>query len=122
MNRTSSNKHHTSFITVKILYIINAITLLPCSCITVINLLERLGIIHVWPWNRFFLGMILPVALLRCLYFPYIITAALSVIYAIMLWKTRSPAKEIVLFIVILLVCVLGVFSVEEAFRAAMSV
>lgn len=66
--------------------------------------------------------MILPVALLRCLYFPYIITAALSVIYAIMLWKTRSPAKEIVLFIVILLVCVLGVVSVEEAFHAAMSV
>jgi len=51
-------------------------------------------------------------ALLRCLYFPYIITAALSVIYAIMLWKTRSPAKEIVLFICdIISMCTWSYFS-----------
>lgn len=122
INRTSSNKHHSRFITVKILYIINAITLLPCSFITVINMLERLGIIHVWPWDRFFLGFIIPVALLRCLYLPYIITVVLSLIYAVMLWKNKSPIKEIVIFIVVLLVCVLGIVSVEEVFHAAMSV
>ena len=107
---------------VRLLFFINTLTLLPCAYVTVINIRYKITGLYFWPWTRSFLGFILPVVFLRCFYLPYICTAVFAGIYIFMLRKYRYPKKDVVTFILLFLICVLGLVSVEEVFHAAMSV
>ena len=107
---------------IKIPSAINAILLLPCAYVTVINILAEITGVYYWPWTRSFLGFILPVVLLRCFFIPYICTPVFAIIHFCMLRKRGYPKKEVGLFILLLIISVLGLVSLEEVFWAAMSV
>lgn len=118
---TKGNTNQSKLRTVKILFICNLIPLLPCVYVTFWTIASYHMEVY-WIWTRGFLGFILPVTFLRCFYIPYIASTVLSVYYFIFLYKEKFPKKETILFIVLFIICVLGLLSVETVFRAAMSV
>lgn len=115
------NENSNSAKVIKILYIINDVILLPCAYLTVINILSGFTDVHM-TWSRAFLGLTIPVVLLRCFFLPYILSAVISIAYLCLLIKNKFPLKETIIFVVLLIVCILGILSVEEVFWAAMGV
>ena len=121
MEEKTMNKKSKSIMVLKILYIINDATLLPCAYLTVLNFLSAYTDVP-WPWSRFFLGLTLPVVMLRCFNLPYIQSAVIAIVYLCLLIKNKFPLKDTVIFVVLLIICILGLLSVEEVFWAAMGV
>lgn len=121
MEEKSTNKKSNSIMILKILYIINDVTLLPCAYLTVLNFLSVFTDVPL-PWSRAFLGLTLPVVMLRCFYLPYIQSSVISIVYLCLLIKNKFPLKETIIFVVLLTICILGLLSVEEVFWAAMGV
>ena len=73
-------------------------------------------------WQRWFLGLTLPVVFLRIFLLPYLFSALIAGGYVWLLWRSGFPKKELLLFIVLLAVCILGLVSLEPVFWAAMGV
>ena len=107
--------------TVKLWYVINLIPLLPCVYVTVAKILSFYKI-YLPIWSRLFLGLTLPVIFLRIFYLPYVISTVLNVVYPWLLAKEKHSAKEIILFVFFLIICVLGLLSVETVFNAGMGI
>ena len=111
-----------SFKKIKKLFIINDILLLPCVYLTFANILIKIFDADVNVWTRSFLGLTLPIVFLRIFFVPYIASIILSILYFINLKKKNFPKKEVVSFIVLFLICIVGLISVEPVFYAAMGV
>ena len=106
---------------IKWLYVLNDLPLLPCVYITFWSAASHFTEVE-WIWTREFLGWILPIYFLRCFYLPYITSAAIAGFYLYNLIKNKFPKIDTVIFIVLTVICILGLISVETAFNAAMSV
>ena len=107
---------------VSVLYFINTLIMLPCAYVTCINIRYKLTGMYFWPWTRAFLGFILPVVFLRCFYLPYVTIFFLTVLCIYVIKKYKPPIKMVIVFAIMVLLNVLGIISLEEVFRAAMSV
>lgn len=105
----------------KLLFALNDLPLLPCAYVT---LWSFAGQFTEVPniWTRGFLGWILPVTFLHCFYLPYLCSAAITFCSLRYLVQTRFPPKDTLIFSGLLLLCLLGLASVETVFAAAMSV
>ncbi len=116
---------HTSLLVVKIFSIIHTVVMFPFACVTLIRLFggtsfdpmnvpDVIAYIFAIP---FFIGI-----LLRCLFIPYIFGAVLAVLYIVFFIKSDRSKRDIILFVILQLICILGYISLESAFEAAMSV
>lgn len=108
--------------TIQILYVLNLALLLPCVYATVVGVLNHFFEIDLHIWTRGFLGLTLPIIFLRILFLPYILSAILNAAYIWLLVKVKCFAKEVVLFAFLLLICILGLLSVEQVFWAGMGI
>ncbi len=105
----------------KTLFIVNDILLFPCAICTVwefISWFADIGSI----WQRWFLGLTLPIVFLRIFLLPYLFSVLIVAGYLWALWKNGFPKKETLLFIALLIICALGLISLEPVFWAAMGV
>lgn len=107
---------------IKILYIINLIPLLPCVYLTVTEGILRTTGYSISVWSRMFLGFTLLVVFLRIFFLPYISSLLLTLAYVFLLIKNKASKREGIVFLLMLILCVLGLLSVEKVFWAAMGV
>ena len=119
---TRTNSKNKVLKIIKILYIINLIPLLPCVYLTLTEVISRLTGSSIGVWSRAFLGFTLLIVFLRIFFLPYILSFLLSLAYLFVLIKCKAAKREIIVFLLMLLLCVLGLLSVEKVFWAAMGV
>ena len=103
---------------IKLLYILNFITLLPC----VYTAAMSFGIILPGSRSRvinFLMGVIV---FMRCFFLPYIVAAVLTVIYIMLLKTRKASGGEVVQFVILLILTLIGLSQVEFLFQAAMGV
>ena len=109
------------FSILKLLFILNDLLLLPCVYVTLWTVASKfMAVGNIWTRN--FLSWSLPVVLLNCFYIPYISSALISCIYLRVLQKNKFPKSETVGFVILLLICMMGLISLDRVFDAAMSV
>ena len=112
-------KYKESFKIIKFAFLVNTVLLLPCAYLTIFKLISA-NPDSIWSFG--FLGLTLPIVLLRCFYLPYIFTVVLSIIYLKYLIQLKFPIKDLLLFILLITICILGLLSLEEVFLAAMGI
>lgn len=115
------NEKSRSLKVLTILNIINIIPLLPCAYLTILKILSLFTEVNM-PWSRAFLGFTLAVVFLRCFFLPYITSAIINIVHLCILIKNKFPLKETILFAILLIICILGLLSVEDVFWAAMGI
>ena len=115
-------KESKKFRIIKKFFIINTILLLPCAYLTIFKLFNPDYSHQQEIWTFEFLGLILPVVLMRTLLLPYICTLTCGSGYFIYLLKSKFPKKELITFAICLIITILGLLSLEEAFAAAMGI
>ncbi len=112
----------------RIILIINAFALLPCAIGTILgDFFYDIPIDKIPILLKYILMPAFIVAIfLRCLFLPYIFLAFTTVAYPIMFIKDKKEGKvsvpEIIYFVLLTAVCILGVFSLEPRFAAAMGI
>ena len=114
----SKNKSTGALRVIRILYVIDTLLLMPCAVIEVAKLLK----LEVNFWTRGYLGFLLPVVFLRIIFIPYIATPVLTVLYGYFLRKAKGSKLEYILFALMLIICILGLLSLELVFNAAMGI
>ena len=62
------------------------------------------------------------IILARILFLPYIVSALLSGAYFYHLEKEYYPKVETTIFVIMLILCIMGLFSVEAVFGAGMGI
>ena len=121
-SRGIESKGNKSFKRIKKVFLINAILLLPCTYLTLFKFFNADPSVQSKIWTSGFLGLTLPVVFLRILYIPYIVTFAVGIAYFVFLVKEKPQIKDYLFYFVLLIVSILGLFSLEEVFMAAMGI
>lgn len=103
-----------------LLYFLHLIPLYPCIYLTFTRIIRH-DPLH-WVWSHDFLGATLLIILARCFFLPYIVSALLSGAYIYHLEKENYPKVEKILFGIMLILCIMGLFSVEAVFDAGMGI
>lgn len=103
-----------------LLYFLHLIPLYPCIYLTFTRIIgsDPLN----WVWSRDFLGATMPIIFGRILFLPYIISGFLSGAYIYHLEKEYYPKVETTIFVIMLILCIMGLVSVKAVFDAGMGI
>lgn len=103
-----------------LLYFLNLLPLYPCIYLTYTRIIGHDPL--QWVWSHDFLGATMLIIFARCFFLPYIVSALLSGAYLYHLEKEHYPKFETFLFIIMLILCIMGLLSVEAVFAAGMGI
>jgi hypothetical protein len=118
-NKEKGNK---SFIAVKVIYILHDIMLLP---FIIVSLYKAAGMDVSDIPSILMLLLAIPAAIVtfaRLLFIPYIVGVLLTFLYILGLTKKERSRRDIILFVVLLILCIWGSAFIESAYAGMMSV
>lgn len=103
-----------------LIYFINLLTLYPCIYLTFTRIIGH-DPLH-WVWSHNFLGATMLIIFSRIFFLPYIVSALLTMAYIKHLKKKNYPKPEMIPFVIMLILCIMGLLSVEKVFWAGMGI
>ena len=103
-----------------LLYFLHLIPLYPCIYLTFTRIIGHDPL--QWVWSRDFLGATMLIIFARALFLPYIVSAFLSGAYLYHLEKEHYPKVETTIFVIMLILCIMGLVSVKAVFDAGMGI
>lgn len=104
----------------QVLFLLNDLLLLPYIWIEFGILIHNTSIVP--EQNAVFRAVFIAAIFLRIFWLPYIWPAVITVLYLILLYKSRFAVKDTVIFCILLAVCVTGLIAMEPRFQGAMGI
>lgn len=104
----------------QVLFLLNDLLLLPHIWIEFGILIGRGSIVP--EQNPVFGAVFIATIFLRIFWLPYIGSAVITLLYLILLCKSRFAVKDTVIFGILLTVCVTGLIAMEPHFQGALGI
>lgn len=101
-------------------YLLNLLSLFPCIYLSFTKIIQRDPL--NWIWSRSFLGATFPIIILNLFFLPYIFSVLWICAYVFYLKKSKFPKFESAFFILTLILCIMGLCSINTVFRAGMGI
>lgn len=104
----------------QVLYLLNDLLLLPHIWIEFGILTGNASMVP--EQNPVFQAVFIVTIFLRCFLLPYIWSAVITVLYLVLLCKSKFVVKDTVIFGILFVVCVLGLIALESHFQGALGI